>query len=176
MRFAVNADRALTAGEQSVLRSTWEDAFVEIDPVRLKSAFIATLRSHTFKTIPTVGDVLQHVQHARENDLLEEAARKWEQVVTFAAGLSDDYPDRRKTNILPRTQAAIRGAGGLRHIRDCKTESLEWARKNFMQAYIRYSEIERDQALLPDGELKAMLVQVAADKALPAGAGAPRTH
>lgn len=167
MRFAVNADRALTAGEQSVLRSTWEDAFAEIDAVRLKAAFVATMRSHVYKTVPTVGDILQHVQHADENALVERATRRCEMVFAYAANLSPDYPDRNPPQFSEREKAGIRAAGGLGFMRDCSLESLAWAKKRFVEAYIRHVEIEQHQALLP-AEAKKLLAQVAAGISVPA--------
>jgi hypothetical protein len=53
------------------------------------------------------------------------------------------------------------------NVADCDLESKQWARKRFIEAYIRYGELQQEQFLLPDGELKNLLADVAQTKALP---------
>src|SRR5215471_7942325 len=117
VRFALNADKPLNAKEQAVYCSTWEEGFSDVDARRLKAAFLACLRSHTFKTIPTIGDIRQHLQRAIGNAAKEEAAMKWERVLNYAIQTSPDIPDRNPPPIKPRTRCAIRAAGGLEYIR-----------------------------------------------------------
>jgi hypothetical protein len=167
VRYALNADKPLTAKEQSLYASSWEQGFADVDAVRLKAAFIACYRTHAFKTIPTVGDIRQHLQKAETGAAETEAARKWDQVKVYAERLSPDFPDRNPPRILPRTRAAINAAGGLSFIRDCDAEALTWARKRFIESYIRWSELERDQFLLPDGMIKKLFAEVAASKSAP---------
>src|SRR5215471_21024366 len=84
VRFALNADKPLNAKEQAVYCSTWEEGFSDVDAGRLKAAFVACLRSHTFKTIPTIGDIRQHLQKAESNAAEELAGQKWDRVLDYA--------------------------------------------------------------------------------------------
>jgi hypothetical protein len=166
VRFALNADKPLSARDQAVYCSTWDDGFSDIDAGRLKAAFIACLRSHTFKTIPTIGDIRQHLQKAEGDATDELAERKWTQVLEYIRlEWSPDIPSQRR--ITERTQRAINAAGGLAYIADCEPEAKQWARKRFIESYIRYGALEQEQYLLPDGELKDALADFAQTKALP---------
>jgi hypothetical protein len=150
-----------------VYRSTWDDGFSDVDAGRLKAAFLACLRSHTFKTIPTIGDIRQHLQKAQGDAAEAEAAQKWTQVLEYIRlEWSPDIPSKRR--ITERTQRAINAAGGLAYIADCKQEAKQWARKHFIESYIRYGDLQQEQFLLPDGELKNALAAFAQTKALPA--------
>ena len=165
-RFAANASIALDDKNRAVLFSTWKDGFADVDAGRLQAAFVACLRSHTFKTIPTIGDVRKHLSRAEGNAAEEEAANKWETVRGYAVRRSPDFSDKNPPRILPRTQAAINAAGGLDRIRECDSDALVWCRKAFLESYVRWGELEQDQYLLPDGQVKNLLAQ-AAKKLLP---------
>jgi hypothetical protein len=183
VRFALNADKPLNAKEQAVYCSTWEEGFSDLDTGQLKAAFIACLRSHTFKTIPTIGDVRQHLSTAEGNAAEEGAAQKWTQVLEYIRlHWSPDIPPcldcingrqcelhkppRVYRRVSDRTQRAINAAGGLSYIADCDLESRQWARKRFIEAYIRYGELQQSEYLLPDGEVRNVLAG-AAQKLLP---------
>jgi hypothetical protein len=169
VRFALNADKPLNTREQAVYCSTWEDGFSDVDASRLKAAFVACLRSHAFKTIPTIGDIRKHLQKAEGNAAEEGAAAKWSQVVEYIRlHYSPDIPPKNAPRITERTQRAINAAGGLAYIADCEPEAKQWARKRFIESYIRYGELQQEQFLLPEGELKNLLAGFSQTKALPA--------
>ena len=164
-RFALNASVALDTKTRALYASTWAEGFADIEPGRLKAAFIACLRSHTFKTMPTIGDVRQHLSKAEESAANLEAEQKWQQVLTYAQSTSPDYPTR-PIKIKDQTQAALRAAGGLNWIRDCPKDDLQWAKKRFVEAFTSWNALEKNQFLLPDGEVKT-LIAGAAQKFLP---------
>jgi hypothetical protein len=166
VRFALNADKPLNAKEQAVYCATWEEGFADIDAGRLKAAFVACLRSHTFKTIPTLGDIRQHLQKAEHNAIEEQAAQKWDGVVGYAERLSPDICEKNPRRISEQTRRAINAAGGLDYIRECDMESLQWARKRFVEAYVRYAELRQDEYLLPPGEARNLLAACAAEKSV----------
>ena len=144
MRFALNADKALNAKEQAVYRSTWEEGFSDVEAGRLKAAFVACLRVHTFKTIPTIGDIRKHLQKAESNALDEEAAQKWTRVLEYIrVQWTPDIPSRNAPDFREQVRRAIHAAGGLAYIADCEPEAKQWARKRFIESYIRYSELEQ---------------------------------
>lgn len=164
----LNSGENVTPERASGLTALWLEGFADVPPAQLEAAFTACLRSHQFKTIPTVADVRGHLTRAGENELLERATRRCEMVFAYAVSLSPDYVPKNQPQFSEREKAGIRAAGGLGFMRDCSLESLAWAKKRFIEAYVRYTEIERDQALLPDREFKAMLAQVSSGMSLPA--------
>jgi len=149
-----------------VLVNVWIDVFVrsQITPQQVNAAFEKAERRIRFW--PSPGEVLELIEHAKENAGESEAAQKWEVVLAYALQRSPDYADKHAPRILPRTQQAINAAGELDWIRDCDAESLTWARKRFIESYVRWGELQQDQYLLPDGEIKN-LVKEAARKLLP---------
>lgn len=167
-KFVLNSGVTVSPEQASGLVAVWLEGFADVALRELEAAFTACLRSHQFKTIPTVADVRRHLTRAGENELVERATRRCEIVFSYAANLSPDYPDRNPPQFSEREKAGVRAAGGLAHIRDCDLKSLEFARRNFIAGYVRFSELESQQALLPDGKFKAMLAQVAAGMSLPA--------
>lgn len=166
-RFALNASIALDSKTRALYGSTWAEGFADVEPGRLKAAFIACLRSHTFKTMPTIGDVRQHLSKAEEIATNLEAEQKWAQVLAYAQSTSPDCPSR-PVKIKEQTQAAIRAAGELDWIRDCPKDDLQWAKKRFVEAFTSWNALEKNQFLLPDGEVKTLIAGIAEAKALPA--------
>ena len=61
---------------------------------------------------------------------------------------------------------AIRAAGGLDYLRDCEHESLQWAKKRFVESFIAWEQLEKGRYLLPDGPIKQAFAAVAAVKML----------
>jgi hypothetical protein len=51
-------------------------------------------------------------------------------------------------------------------MRECNADELTWARKRFIESYVRWGELQQDQYLLPDGELKTLLEEHAEQLAL----------
>ena len=119
----------------------------------------------TCKFFPTPADVLQPLKKTEEAQTPLEAVQKWQQVLTYAQSTSPDIPAR-PIRIKEQTQAAIRAAGGLDWIRDCPKNDLQWAKKRFVEAFTSWTALEKNQFLLPDGELKIPIAG-AADKLLP---------
>lgn len=119
----------------------------------------------TCKFFPTPADVLEPLKKAQDAHVPLLAEQKWLQVLSYAQTTSPDYASR-PVRIKEQTQAAIRAAGGLDWIRDCPKDDLQWAKKRFVEAFTSWSALEKNQFLLPDGELKN-LIAGAAEKLLP---------
>jgi hypothetical protein len=137
----------------------------------LKAAFVACLRSHQYPRIPTIADVRQHLKKAQSNAADEEAGQKWTQVLEYIrVRWSPDIPSRNAPGFREQVQRGINAAGGLAYIADCELEAKQWARKRFVEQYIRYGELQQERFLLPDGALKNLLADVAQTKALPSSA------
>ena len=168
VRFALNAEKGLPAKEQAVYRTMWEEGFSDVDAGRLKAAFVACLRSHTFKTIPTIGDIRQHLQKAQGKAAEEHAELNWQRVVKIRrVSWNPDMPGAGLPKFSKRVGRAVR-ASGIFNQSDMGPEALHvWAKKRFIEAFIRYGELERDGFLLPEGEVKHLFTDWAEAKALP---------
>ena len=160
-RFALNADKPLNAKEQAVYCSTWADGFADVDYSRLNAVFIACLRSHKFKTIPTIGDIRQHLARAESNTAEEQAALKFDEVLgELRRHYSPDIPWHGR-KISEPTQRAINEAGGMGYLVECIGDNLVFARKRFIESWLRWDELQQDRHLLPEGEVKKLLAETA---------------
>ena len=184
VRFALNAGVALDAPAQANYRVLWLEGFSDLAPDRLEAAFAACLRSHVFKNMPTIADVRQHLQKAQGHAADEEASRKWDRVREYirlhysADGIQAknhkpgcprrgcDCPSA-AAKISERTRRAINAAGGMASLSECIGTDLAFARQRFIESYLRWDELKQGEYLLPEGELKKILADVAQNKVLP---------
>jgi hypothetical protein len=141
-----------------VLVNLWIEVFADLSPQHVAAAFSKAEKS--LKFWPSPGEVRAFVPI---DAMLEpiEAALKWDTVLAYAVRCSPDYPDKNPPRILPRTQSAINAAGGLGYVRECDRESLTWVRKRFIEAYVRYGELQQSEYLLPEGGVKNLLATAA---------------
>jgi hypothetical protein len=155
------------------LVGVWVDVFQhsQLTPEQIGAAFRRAETACRF--FPSPAEVLGFVSAAQASAIEEEAGQKWTRVLEYAVRRSPDIPEHNPPRISDKTRSAIRAAGDLDYIRDCDRESLQWARKRFVEAYVRYVQLEHDGHLLPDGEIKSLLETVAAQKSLPAS-GKPK--
>jgi hypothetical protein len=138
----------------SVLVDLWVDVFADLTPQQVETIFSKAEQS--LKFWPSPGEVRAFLPLA-EKMKAESAAQKWDTVLAYVMRCSPDYPDKNSPRILPRTQRAINAAGGLNYMRECDPDELTWARKRFIESYVRWGELQEDMDLLPDGELKTLL-------------------
>lgn len=166
-KFALNAGQALKPVDLGVTEALWLEGFDDLSSDVLEAAFQKALRTCKFWPVK-VADVREHVEHAQVNATEEEAARKWTQVLEYIRlHWNPDIPPKNAPRISERTQRAINAAGGFAYLADCEPEAKQWARKRFLEQYIRYAELQQEQFLLPEGEVKNLLADVATTKALP---------
>lgn len=119
--------------------------------------------------MPSVADVLVHVEAVKVSASEEQAERKWQQILDYIRlHFNPDLSVQTgRPRINDRTRQAIRAAGGLPYISDCEPEAKQWAKKRFVEAYLRWEKLERDFAMLPEGEFKNSLRTLAEAKSLP---------
>jgi hypothetical protein len=136
----------------------------------LEAAFRKTL--HTCKFWPIkVADIREHINRTKETAAAEAADLEWQRVLTIRREhFNPDFPRHLACAVaeLPeRVQAACRAAGVFR---DFETvEQLHtWAKKRFIESYLASEMLEQNQFLLPDGQLKNLLSDLAKTKAIPA--------
>jgi hypothetical protein len=145
------------------------ESFGGIDPVTLEALFKKAFRKCKF--FPKVSEILEPLRTVKEAAAPEEASEAWQKVLAIRRDhLNSDFPDylRRAVSALPeRVQRAARAAGAFQEFSDLDQLHI-WAKKRFIESYLRWEEIEENQFLLPDGELKNALIDLAQTKALPA--------
>jgi hypothetical protein len=165
VKFSLNCNEPLGEIASRGYQHMWEEVFAHVDYSSLKTAFAKTLR--TCKFFPRVADVLEHLDHAKDNEAEEGAALKWDEVRrNIRLHYHPDLGHWHGSKISDRTQQAINAAGGLPHISECEPKDLVFARQRFIEAYLRWGELEQDQYLLPDGEVKNLLAGLAQAKTL----------
>lgn len=173
-KFALNAGQALDATAIGIYLALWEEGFADLPYDVLEAAFKKTLRECKFWPIK-VADIREHVAHAESNATNEAAEKAWEIVLDIRRRYwNPDIPgpfDREVAKLSDRVRQAARAAGVFRDFTAQEWESgalHTWAKKRFVESFIRYGEIEQEQFLLPDGEIKNLLTEFAKTKALPA--------
>jgi hypothetical protein len=165
----VNAGVALDAKTQAVYRAIWIEGFGDLSPQVLRAAFQKTLRECAYWPVK-VADIRKHVTGAESNAVNVAAEKAWEIVLDIRRRYwNPDIPGpfhRAVARLSERMRQAARAAGVFRDFES--VEALHtWAKKRFVESFITYGEFERDGFLLPDGEIKNLLTEIAQAKTLP---------
>lgn len=169
-RFALNAGAALDATALGVFTAMWEDAFSDLSYQVLESALRKTLQICKFWPVK-VADIREHIDSTKETALAEAADLEWQKVLTLRRlHYNPDMPQhlaRHVRGLSERTQSACRASGVFREFES--TEQLHtWAKKRFVESYLAWETLEQGQFLLPEGELRNLIADLAKTKAIPA--------
>ena len=160
VKFSLNANERLSDLTLQGYRQMWEEAFADLEPPVLLAAFSRTLKSCKF--FPKVADILEHVERAADNSAGEGAGLKWQQVRdAIRLHYHPDLGGWRGPKLSERTRRAINAAGGLAYLSECVGDDLVFARKRFVESYLRWDELKQNEYLLPDGEIKKLLAEAA---------------
>lgn len=170
LKFALNAGQALDSTTVGVYTALWCESFDELPANVLEAAFRKAIGTCRFWPVK-IADILQQVEHAKESATCEAADRSWEYVLDLRRRFwNPDMPggfSRGMPALSPRIDRAARAAGVFRD-----HESIEalhvWAKKKFVESFTRWDEAGESQNLLPDGEIKDLLEELAQTKLLPA--------
>jgi hypothetical protein len=173
-RFSANNREPLNDESSRILLALWCDAFSDLTDAVLENAFLRTLRSCRF--FPTIADVRSHIDKTRETATAQDAEIAWQRILDLRRRYwNPDLPSgfsRGMPNLPGRVDRAAR-ASGIFNLQDCEPEDIHvWAKKRFIESYIAWTELEQDQFLLPDGEVKNLLASVAETKKLPSSGDA----
>jgi hypothetical protein len=146
----------------------WLEAFDGMDAAILERLFSRALR--TCKFFPKVSEVLEPVAMAEKNSAPAAAEEAWERILEIRrVHWNPDIPaplDRAVARLSERVRQAARAAGVFRDF-DSVEALHTWAKKRFVESFVAYGELEQDKFLLPEGELKNSLADLAATKTLP---------
>jgi hypothetical protein len=137
----------------------WEEGFADLEPRALQGAFAKTLRACKF--FPKVADIREHIEQAEQNTAEEQAALKFDEVRSeIRRHYSPDILWHGR-KISERTQRAINCAGGIAYLSECIGDDLVFARKRFIESWLRWDELQQDQNLLPEAQAKKLLADAA---------------
>lgn len=169
----MNAGAALDAKTQAVFASIWRDGLGDLPLDVLKAAFQKTLRECAYWPVK-VADIRKHVTKARETATADTAERAWLRVLEIRrVHWNPDIPgpfDRAVANLTERVRQAARAAGVFRDFTESEFENgglHTWAKKRFIESFHAWGDLEQGKFLLPDGEAKKLLIELAETKALP---------
>ena len=147
----------------------WLEAFGGMDAALLEKLFGRALK--TCKFFPKVSEILEPIQKAQETAVPEAAERAWEYVLDLRrrfwnpdalGGFSRGMP-----KLSERIAQAARASGVFRDF-DSVEGLHTWAKKQFIQSFIAWGELELDRFLLPPGEVRDLIAANAERKQLPA--------
>ncbi|SRR6266567_4210188 len=140
-----------------------------MDAAILERLFSRALR--TCKFFPKVSEILEPLASAEANAVPEAAEQAWQRVLELRRlHWNPDIPDglsRQLARLPEQIRQAARAAGVFRDFESIKDLHV-WAKQRFIASFIAWTELEQDQFLLPDGELKKVFAGAAATKSLPA--------
>jgi hypothetical protein len=173
-QFLVKAGEVYGKQITAPLVSIWTEELSAHPPDVLGPLFRKALR--TCKFFPTLADILEPLQSVKQAALPEEAGEAWQKVLAIRRKhYNPDFPRHlacAMAELPERVQRAARAAGVFREFES--TDDLHtWAKKKFIESYLNWNELEENQFLLPEGEMKNLLSGVAARKALPAPVSIP---
>ena len=126
------------------------------------------------KFFPTPAEILERLRKTEGLAAPEAAEEAWTRVLEIRrVHWNPDIPGpfhRALAGLSDRVRQAARAAGIFREFTAAEFENgalHTWAKKRFVESFIAYGELLRDEFLLPDGELKNLLADAAQQKALP---------
>jgi hypothetical protein len=172
-RLAVNSGVSLDPVTIAVYLQLWTDSFADLDDATLDAAFRKTMLTWGSEfgkvgKLPTVGDIRGHLDATAKKELASRADLEWQKLLDYIRRYYwADGPWEHKAPKLPeRVRVSANAAGGLAYLNECDRESLQWAKKRFVENYIAWEEMKKDQWLLPEGTLRNLLLEASTEKAL----------
>ena len=169
-KLAINAGAALDARTQAVFKSLWLEGLGDLSADVLRTAFVKTLRECAYWPVK-VADIRKHVTHAEETAEVMAAKKAWEKALEFRQRFwHSDLPGQRTSDapkLSHRFEQSMLMAGVLKDYED-PDQLHVWVKKNFVEYYLSYIEMEKNgKFLLPQGELRDKIFDLAEQKALP---------
>lgn len=160
-QFLVKAGELYGKEITPALVKIWNEEFGKYPVFMLQTMFSGVLKRCKF--FPTPADVFDMKEKVEKATSTLTAEQKWQQVLEYCRKFirPDLAPDPTAPRIGERTMTAIRAAGGLIRIEGCSEDDLVWAKKAFIETYAAWEILQKDQYLIPDGELKEAIAGVA---------------
>jgi hypothetical protein len=159
-KLALNAGQALTPTTAGVFEALWLEGLGDLAYGVLERAFRRTLQTCKYWPV-RVSDIREQADRGREAYAQAEGDIKWANVLEYIRLFwNPDLPggaSAKAPPISPRVTYAIKCAGGLAEIAECPREHLHFKRELFLEAYGRWDALRKDEFLLPEGSVKALI-------------------
>lgn len=142
----------------TALIGIYERALADIPAEQLQVALEAALK--TYKFFPTPAEIRGLIDRAEELDLESEAEDAWQGLLH---SITRDYiPDvGRSPHLAWDVEHAARAAGGLTYLERCPHSELVWARKRFIEDFLRIRKSgQAEHLLLSQRGFQRLLTQV----------------
>jgi len=132
----------------------------DLDAKTLDAAYKQALK--TCKFFPTAAEVLAHVERA--DSVAEElsAESAWARALKWCIA-NGNVPGTPRPIGEPAIEVAIRAAGGANYIEAANDEQRMWARKTFLDIYLKYRTAPNLAALGSTEQARAFLQEAAAE-------------
>jgi hypothetical protein len=147
----------------------WVEELSDITPAKLLPLFQRAMR--TCKFFPRIAEILEPIETSERSAAPTAAEEAWEVVLDLRRVCwNPDMPgpfSRAFAKLSERVQHAARAGGVFREV--SHPDQLHvWGKKNFVESFIAWGELEKDKHLLPEGEIKNLLADFSETKSLPA--------
>jgi hypothetical protein len=128
------------------------------------------------KFFPTPAEIRGLIDKVNANGIQLQAEEAWQLAIDWV--MRHYHPDigvsRRAPQLDATIERAVRAAGGMNFLYNCSREDLQWAKKRFLEYFVRIHETGQAQHLLTSSEAKNLLAKIARkmrqSPALPASA------
>lgn len=149
----------------------WVDALKFLTPTQIQAGFDRiekTFIPTSACPFPVPAQLLSHIWDAQGNQSKVEAEEAWESLLDWMHRYyRPDCRDMKYPLMESNIRHAASAAGGLEHISTCPVEKeLPWAKKKFIEAYLRMAQLEKDQPLLASPAVMNQIGVVAEGKQL----------
>ena len=152
---AQGREPAVTEETLPIFLSLWAEGFADVPDEQLEQAFILTLQ--TCKFFPTVADIRGQLDTKRKALAENEVEDVWQRILEYVNEWC--HPDGITTFgavrpvLTSKEDHALRAAGGSGHLWGCPTDKRVWAKKAFVEDYMRQDEVFKAENVLGPGEI-----------------------
>jgi hypothetical protein len=141
-----------------------------LTPTQIQAGF-DQIEKHFIPTaacpFPVPASLLQIIDSAKDNFVKMGAEQAWEDLQLWMQRYyRPDCRDKKYPLMESMMARSVDAAGGLPHISSCPISELVWAKKKFIEAYLRMAQLEKDQPLLASGDVMKQIASVAENKSL----------
>jgi hypothetical protein len=157
--------------ESPAVFDIWDEALAGISAEKIGIAFSRLLKTWHFPNMPLPADVRGPIDKAESAATEGRAEEAWQNLLAHVNEWC--HPDGIVTfgSTVPKLSARVDhaacAAGGNRYLYDATREQLVWAKKRFIECYLRDETLQENQPLLPASpEIHALLSQLGEKKAL----------
>ena len=145
-----------------MLLECWNITLGNLDAHQLDKACELTAKTWRIHTIPMPGEILSHINIAEERAAEIEAEEQWQGMMRL---VDEHYhPDLGYSGpkMTVPMKRALEAAGGMRYVESCPETELQWAKKRFIEYYLKSAQVEAaaENHLLPGNRLQEITLRI----------------